>query len=127
MTNKQFLSKLFCFAGLIPLMTGCKERYLHPQDFEWYHSATLITPQRDRCHYVPDRQELVTLLHFDTDGNPATVEYMGLDSRNVRTCGQQNLNDYREAIESLECGERKTLLQWKNVTPNIVLYEYCRN
>ena len=76
---------------------------------------------------MPERQELVTLLHFDTDGNPATVEYMGLDSRTVRACGQQNLNDYREAIESLECGERKTLLQWKNVTPNIVLYEYCRN
>ena len=47
MTNKQLLSKLFYFAGLIPLMTGCEERYLHPQDFEWYHSATLITPQKD--------------------------------------------------------------------------------
>lgn len=100
------------------------EKSIHPENDDQFKQAALINPPHDRCKIVG--QDLFTYLYLDTDGDKSTFEYVAADVRNISYNRWIYAMEYKEAIESLEVGEIRSLNQWRRVAPNIVRAKFWR-
>ena len=128
MNTKKILLSLGALAAAGMGISFCSqktEKSIHPEGDEQFLTATLINPPHDRCKILG--KDLFTYLYLDTDGNRTTYEYVAADVRDITYGNWKPAMEYKDAIESLDVGERRSLNQWKKVAPNIVKAKFWKS